>query len=278
MNENKDKEDPKRCKSRATLRTLCRSLLSAVNRTDQNSPVVLEKLSFNIFAHYMTTRKNRKGHLLSKSSYGGIRSALQHLHRANGTKMDGAMDKPLSEFMTKLYSGDGGDALFAHAFITLEWNLMARSDNVKSVQVSHIEWRHDCLVVFFGKSKGDQTGENDEPWHVYSNPLDPTICPVLSLAKYLIVHQDIVTSSGNLLFPGEEQYRRFIRIFNRTIADNKEEFASLGVIEGMLGSHSCRKGAITLVATGCTVSPSMAAICLRAGWSMGPVRDFLGLE
>ena len=57
------------------------------------------------------------------------------------------------------------------------------------------------------------------------------------------------------------------------ISDNKDLFENLGVKEGELGSHSCRKGAITLVSAGCTVSPPMAAICLRAGWSMGPVKD-----
>ena len=57
------------------------------------------------------------------------------------------------------------------------------------------------------------------------------------------------------------------------ITDNLDEFKLLGVEEHTLGSHSCRKGAITLVSTGCTASPSMASICLRAGWSMGNVKD-----
>ena len=50
-------------------------------------------------------------------------------------------------------------------------------------------------------------------------------------------------------------------------------FVELGVQEGDLGSHSTRKGAITLVSSGCTVSPPMASICLPACWSMGPVKD-----
>ena len=40
-----------------------------------------------------------------------------------------------------------------------------------------------------------------------------------------------------------------------------------------IGSHSARKGSATRCSTGCTVSPPMASICLRAGWSMGPVRE-----
>ena len=66
---------------------------------------------------------------------------------------------------------------------------------------------------------------------------------------------------------------RFIKIFHRVIKENIDEFKLLGVDEHTLGSHSCRKGAITIVSTGCTVSPPMASICLRAGWSMGNVKD-----
>ena len=64
-----------------------------------------------------------------------------------------------------------------------------------------------------------------------------------------------------------------MNVFHKVIRDNKDLFENLGVNEGELGSHSTRKGAITLVSAGCTVSPPMAAICLRAGWSMGPVKD-----
>ena len=42
---------------------------------------------------------------------------------------------------------------------------------------------------------------------------------------------------------------------------------------GDLGSHSTRKGAITLVAAGCTVYPPMSSICLRACWIMGNDKD-----
>ena len=42
---------------------------------------------------------------------------------------------------------------------------------------------------------------------------------------------------------------------------------------GDLGSRSTRKGSITLVCSGCTVSPPMSSICLRACWSMGNVKD-----
>ena len=41
----------------------------------------------------------------------------------------------------------------------------------------------------------------------------------------------------------------------------------------LLGSQSARKGAAILAACGCTVSPPMAYICLRSGWSTGLLKE-----
>ena len=57
------------------------------------------------------------------------------------------------------------------------------------------------------------------------------------------------------------------------ISDNKSELQQLGVEEGDLGTHSCRKGVSTMVAAGCAVSPPIVSICVRAGWVMGGVKD-----
>ena len=64
-----------------------------------------------------------------------------------------------------------------------------------------------------------------------------------------------------------------LKKIHKVIRKNKEEFEKLGVKPGDLGSHSTRKGSITLVCSGCTVSPLMSLICLRACWSMGSVKD-----
>ena len=50
-----------------------------------------------------------------------------------------------------LYEGDDDEYLFAHAFLTMEWNLMARADNCVNMHVNHVQWQDDCLLFFFGK-------------------------------------------------------------------------------------------------------------------------------
>ena len=92
------------------------------------------------------------------------------------------------------------------------------------------------------------------------------------MAKYALSYPDIL-QDGCSFFPGTSQYECFLKIFYKVIDENEEEFKKLGVKRGDLGAHSPRKGAITLVSSGCTVSPPMSSICIRARWSMGPVKD-----
>ena len=41
----------------------------------------------------------------------------------------------------ELYNGKGDDNLFAHAFFTMEYNLIARSNNCVNMNVQHIQWK-----------------------------------------------------------------------------------------------------------------------------------------
>ena len=96
----------------------------------------------------------------------------------------------------ELYKVKGEDYLFAHAFFTMEWNLMARSDNCVNMHVQHIQWRSYYLSFCFGTLKGNQTGErSNDTWHVYSNPKNPTVFPVLGIAKCLLSHTYILTTN-----------------------------------------------------------------------------------
>jgi hypothetical protein len=220
-------------------------------------------------------------------------------------KMSFQVYQKLCELMLK--SGDGDE--FAHCFLVLEWNLMARSENVVDSHVENVYFENDCLVFQFAKTKCDQTGKNaDQLWHEYATPNNPTTCPVLSLSCYLFanpgvmiegalrdqveegqevsVEEQVVARNGQervgttnrnskrgLLFPGGNQYQRFMNSFHKTIANNVEEFARLGIQPSDLGSHSAQKGACSFASAACTISPPIASICLRACWSMGPVKE-----
>ena len=106
---------------------------------------------------------------------------------------------------------------------------MARSENVVDAHIFRVHWEEDCLVFCFVKSKGDQMGWNrDQEWHVYANPHNPAICPVLALAYYSFLNPrsflekeindkqendvEVVEAQGgdgascNCLFPDDHQY------------------------------------------------------------------------
>jgi hypothetical protein len=71
----------------------------------------------------------------------------------------------------------------------------------------------------------------------------------------------------------DDPYQRFSKVLRKILEENEEAFNNMVIDIDTLGSHSARKGAATYCSTGSTVSPPMASICLRAGWSMGPVKE-----
>ena len=112
--------------------------------------------------------------------------------------------------------------------------------------------------------------------------MQPATCPVLALATYVFANPGITNvqeSDGEdnviigRLFPGGDQYGRFMACLHRVIENNHEEFLLMGIRPGDLGSHSARKGSCSYASAGSTVSPPMVSICLRAMWSMGPVKE-----
>jgi len=133
---------------------------------------------------------------LSKSSYGSARSALVHLYRSCGASIPDDFQEDMANFMRGIkrkvatqketsgiraeegkavmsfevyrkllelmYESEDDEAIFGHLFLTLEWNLMARSDNVVHSHTNHLEWRDDCLLYYIMRSKGDQEGLNSK--------------------------------------------------------------------------------------------------------------------
>ncbi len=45
----------------------------------------------------------------------------------------------------KFLEEEGEEYIFARAFLTLEWNLMARSEIVVNAHILHVHWDADCL-------------------------------------------------------------------------------------------------------------------------------------
>ena len=156
-----------------------------------------------------------------------------------------------------------------HLFLVLDWNMMSRAEQCVDSNIELIGVEEDSLRFFVGKSKGDQEGMKhiDHPWHVYSVPSNPFICPVLALTKHLIANPQILNGKCKL-FEGSSQYTRFNKLLGKIInsPEHRDEFICLKMPPAYFGTHSIRKGAATFCATGVTSSPPIASICIRANW------------
>lgn len=158
-----------------------------------------------------------------------------------------------------------------HCFILLCWNLIARAVSVGHILYDSISWEGDALTIFIGKMKNDQEGQNGYARHIYANPENPAICPILSLAVLVFSKGYERADSTRYLFGGNGR-ERFTKWLARTLAEKKEEIMALGLLIEELGSHSFRKGIASALANN-PGGPEAMNIWLRAGWSLGPVQS-----
>ncbi|MGH8399103.1 MAG: hypothetical protein ACRETA_12800 [Gammaproteobacteria bacterium] len=188
---------------------------------------------------------------------------------------------------TALFKADSlSQMLFGWPFLVLQWNLIARSDTVSCIMMEHVGWEADSLLITTPKHKGDQEGVKCFSRHLYANPLNPVICPVLALAivtfMRVLKHDHLTESSGQSssaalpnyrIFDGAHNEKRFSDVLIGTIASlPASDLPRLGGEKKQLGTHSVRKGAASYCA-GLINGPSMVQVFLRAGWSLGNVQD-----
>ena len=144
---------------------------------------------------------------------------------------------------------------------------------VGSIKLAHLVWKDDHLTVASARSKNDQCGEFSFPRSVYANPKEPAICPILSLAVYILSRPFRNEGVHPALFDGPDQSDRYSKILGDVLSQLPDSLAShLGAQRGDIGTHSARKGAPTF-ALSIPGGPSPVSIFLRAGWSLGNLKD-----
>ena len=74
-------------------------------------------------------------------------------------------------------------------------------------------WDDDSLRIYIPRHKSDQIGLNkDEARHVYSNPINPNVCPIRAMAACLLAYPQVILD-GNKLFPGSDKKVALIPVF-----------------------------------------------------------------
>jgi hypothetical protein len=163
--------------------------------------------------------------------------------------------------------------LFAWTFFVLMWNLMSRSDSVDGLMLQHMEWQGDCLIIEEQGQKGDQKGTDSYGKHIYANPLDPAVCPILSLAILIFCSGFRPPNGRQQLFIGTNNKDRFGYILMETVRNCTEaELDRLGCRPDEVGTHSERKGSSSYC-LGQVSGPTPVAVFLRMGQSLGQLKD-----
>ncbi|POM59369.1 hypothetical protein PHPALM_31912 [Phytophthora palmivora] len=194
------------------------------------------------FEEFFMSLSGRSGGKPGRSVYDSMCSSLFHLYRGYGQTMSPEFAGSLRsnnhhqiqhndaahDGITFLKHNDT-ECVFAHTFLLLSWNLMCRAGNTASIHSGHLSWDGDALAIRFGHMKNDQDGTRPrDARHVYANPFNPEICPVLSLAIYGAV----LGLSNSKIFPGGNQYDRFSKILKRVM--ETEEMKEILISERIL--------------------------------------------
>ena len=153
---------------------------------------------------------------------------------------------------------------FAAPYFVLLWNLMCRSETVGKIHLKNITWEEDALVIHISKQKNDQEGERIFGRHLYANPLDPSVCPILALAVVIFSKR-----GSNRLFDGDRPQARFSDALNKALRNlSAAEIQLLGADPREVGIHSTRKGAPSYCLD-LIDGPNPINVILRGGWSFG---------
>lgn len=144
-------------------------------------PFDLSRLTAKLVARVIL--KHMDGNVLSMSTVGGWTSAVADFFRSYNVPTPAGYKEDVKNFVNgcnrtnerennvvgkdalpfevlckmcrALLACAANDAVFAHLFLVLQWNL---SNNVEKIDLEHLQWREDCLLVYFRKQKNDKDG------------------------------------------------------------------------------------------------------------------------
>eukprot|EP00978_Attheya_sp_CCMP212_P006421 scaffold14652_cov75-Attheya_sp.AAC.1 len=169
------------------------------------------------------------------------------------------------------------DGIFGALFFCQTWNLICRGNNSAKVRFSHMTWNtFDAMKINFRHTKTEKHKQGKRKKRaIFSNPFEYYIDYPFLLGLYLATNFSFEQSRGRKLFPGSASNvaDRVAGILARLLEEHESEVLAMGYDSIKdIGIHSFRKGIGSQLAS-LPGGPSAASLCLRAGWSMGQVRD-----
>ena len=153
--------------------------------------------------------------------------------------------------------------------LLLQWHLVCRGIDLEKINLNHISWEGDMLIIYFTHGKRDQQRKKLRKTRIKANHEMPHICCVTALTVYLMTR----AHDGLELFEGgavNKFYERGLKV----ALDSprvKETLMRNGIDNANKSIHTIRKSAASHLAGGNGVGVSVLGILLRGGWSIGNV-------
>jgi len=164
--------------------------------------------------------------------------------------------------------------IFVWVWTILQWNLMARSISIDPLALHNFSLSEDHFVVKHDSTKTDKEGERLHLKGVYCNPLDPMVCPGVSLGVFLSIEQWSFSDNSEKLFlrRGGQSGSASHRYCEQLSAIMKRHWDVVQTYITNMSAHGLRKGSATHVASATTCPPPIASIANRGDWSL-PMED-----
>ena len=165
--------------------------------------------------------------------------------------------------------------IYVWVWTILQWNLMARSISIDPLALHNIGISEDHFVIRHDSTKSDKEGEKTHNKAVYCNPLDPILCPGVSLGIWLSLNQNTFRDNSERLFIryGARVGTAAHRYCEQLHTIMKASWAIVQTYITTTSAHGIRKGSATHVSCATTAPPPIDSIPNQGDWSMGKVLD-----
>jgi hypothetical protein len=220
--------------------------------------------------------------VLSSSYYSEMYSFLQSFKKETAdARSHGNVDEksadPISFSLFRLiltWAIERGN-IFVWVWTILQWNLMARSISIDPLALHNIAISEDHVVICHDSTKSDKEGEKTHNKAVYCNPLDPVLCPGVSLGVWLSLNQNTFRDNSERVFirhgtrigSAAHRYCEQLQVIMKASWDIVQTYIRT------MSAHGLRKGSATHVSCATTAPPPIASIANRGDWSLGKVLD-----
>ena len=142
---------------------------------------------------------------------------------------------------------------------------MARLINIGALAYHNFQTGDDYKIIY-DKTKSDQAGEKVREKHVYTNPFNPLLCPILALGVWFSLESTRLGTNTSLFGCSntEEEapsniYTSLLTLILKANIDTVSKF----IWRNHANGHVIRKGLASFATSGTTCPPSVALVAAQ---------------